>query len=77
MDRERHKANGHDTDHGNGKGRAGAPGQVKKAENAPNEPSRHGSAQGGKPDHAGQSGPPPHAQANGHEKSEKVKKAKK
>ena len=71
------KANGHDTDHGNGKGRAEAPGQVKKAENAPNEPSRHGSAQGGKPDHAGQSGPPPHAQASGHEKSEKVKKTKK
>ncbi len=71
------KANGHDKDHGNGKGRAEAPGQVKKAENAPNEPIGHGAAHGGRPDHAGQGGPPPHAPANGLEKSKKVKEAKK
>jgi RNA polymerase sigma-70 factor (ECF subfamily) len=69
------QANGHEKEHG--KGRAEAPGQAKKAENAPNAPSGDGSAHGGKPDHAGQSGPPPHAQAGGVEKTEKVKKAKK
>ena len=77
------KANGHDEDHptargnGHGNGKAEAPGQVKKAENAPNDSSGHGSAHGGKPDHAGQGGPPPHSQAGGVEKAEKVKKAKK
>jgi RNA polymerase sigma-70 factor (ECF subfamily) len=77
-------ANGHGNGQGpsengntNGNGRAGAPGQAKKAENAPDEPGGHGSAQGGRPDHAGQGGPPPHAQANAPEKSKKVKESKK
>ncbi len=57
----------------NGNGNGKALGHAKRDDSAPRSSNGRGTPAGGLPDSAGEGGPPPHAQANGHTKDKAAK----